>query len=284
MPKVRDIKKLNISANDKKRKVYNLFRVTKIRDPKSGKDFVRHGKKGQEIIMDATLKTFKTRMKNAKNNNAKTTVYNKSLNILGARKTLQLFKGTRVPTQRRPIRGPLVRSGRLANAQKIREEIGQLTNGQVTLAGRVTTLGEGAAGLAVKCKSNTTCDKKYKDLVLKVSNADDEWENEVRYLNKLTKYMKDNPKKDPLAPYIVGSFEIDNQGFILMQNAKNVYPKALKAVEWKKVGLVEDKLKLLPELKRAMERLHKEVGIMHGNMHDGNVWFAEVPVGTKGKN
>ena len=277
---IKTIHKSSLSPNTKKRKTYTLLRETKVKDPNTGKERVRHGTQGQDIIRKVSMKILTTRVNNTTiNNNNKGRLINNAMKRFGISNVGTLLHGKAKPPILRKARNKTwVRSGRLANADKIRKELESITGGHVTLPQRTHTLGEGAAGLAVTCISNKKCDKKYKDAVLKISKADDEWINEVKFLNKLTKYMEDNPKKDPLAPRIFGSFKIGNQGFILMQHAKKVYPKAIIVGEWKQVARKNsDKLKLLGPLETAMKRLHKEVGMMHGNMHPGNVWFATIP-------
>lgn len=279
-----DMLKIRKLPNDKReRAIYNLLRKTKIEDPNTGKMYVRHGVKGKSIVRQSAIKTVRKKLNNPMlNNTAKATILNNAFKRYGVKNAMTHFGTTKVPILRTRNKD-FVRSGRMYNADIIRQKLAEITDGEVTLASRTTTLGEGVSGLAVKCISNTKCRKDYKDLVLKISNADNEWKNEIKYLEKLTKYMKENPKKDPLAPKIYGHFKIGNRGFILMQNAKTVYPKAVWIGEWEKVASSNrEKLKLLDPLKRAMDRLHKEVGIMHGNMHHGNVWFAQLPARKKG--
>ena len=160
------------------------------------------------------------------------------------------------------------------DANKIRKEIEKITNGQSTLPYYVNAIGKGVSGLVVECISNDKCEK---DLVLKVSKADKEWENEVKILKKITKYMKNNPKKDPIAPKFYNSFKIGNRGYILMQHAAKVFPGANNTIEWSRVGPSVNKTNVLNAVKNAKNRLHKNVNIHHGNMHCGNVWIAIFP-------
>ena len=267
-------------ANMRDRALYKLLRETKIKDPNTGKTYVRHGPKGKSIVRSCAIKSIRTKLNNQTiTDNRKSRILNSAFKRFGVKGAMTHFAKTKVPTMRLGVTGGFVRSGRLFNADAIREKLANITNGEVTLPPRTTTLGAGVAGMAVTCISNTKCRKEYKDLVLKVSSADKEWENEVKFLTKLTKYMKDNPKKDPLAPKIYGHFKIGNVGFILMQHAAKVFPKATVAREWRKYGFggTGQKLTLLPYINKAMKRLHA-VGIMHGNMHHGNVWVASIPV------
>ena len=255
--------------------MYDLISKTKVVDPKTKRNYVRHGPKGQKIIKNTLVATYKQLLNNGKVPNGNKAQYlNRLFSRFGVKNTMNRIGGTKVEAYR--SRGiNYVPSGRLYKTDEIRKELANLTNGQVSLGGRTKTLGEGVSGLAVTCVSNTKCKKEYKDLVLKISAADKEWENEVKFLTKITKWMDKNPKEDPLAPRIIGSFQIDKRGFILMQNATKVYDDVVSAKEWKQYGSLQAKFKFLPAIKEAMKQLHK-IGIMHGNMHHGNVWIAIV--------
>ena len=264
----------NVTNRD--RAMYKLLRETKIKDPTTNRTYVRHGPKGKSIVRASAIKTIRTKLNNRTiNNTRKSKILNSAFKRFGVKGAMTHFAKTKVPVMRLGA-GGFVRSGRLHNADAIRAKLANITNGEVTLPPRTTTLGAGVAGMAVTCISNTKCRKEYKDLVLKVSSADKEWENEVKFLKKLTQYMKDNPKKDPLAPKIYGDFKIGNNGFILMQHAAKVFPKATYSYEWEKHGPTSRRLILLPQLNKVMKRLH-DMEVMHGNMHAGNVWVAVFP-------
>ena len=258
--------------SNRRHALYTHLRKTKVSDPVTGKKYVRHGKKGQQIVRTSAIRTMRTRMNKSDIQTNKSKMLNKALKRFGVKNTLTALKGTKIPA----LRNGYLKHSRLKNADKIREEVSKLTQGQATLSGRPRTLGQGAAGLAVTCLSNDKCDKKYNDLVLKIADADVEWQNEVNVLTKLTKYMQKNPLKDPVAPKIIGSFKIDDRGFILMQHAAKVFPKATKAVEWRAYGRDHPRMSIVPQLKLAMKKLHA-AGVLHGNMHDKNVWVAVFP-------
>ena len=279
--------KSNGSHAAKYRKIYNFLRKTKIINPATGKQVVRHSKIGKKVMEDDYRKRVKPYMANQNViNNVKSQRLDFHANLFGVKNAIKTFKNIPVSIHQKNSNGKYVKYNNLKNLnQEIRQNLSNLTEGQVTLTGRVNAIGEGVAGLVVKCRSNTKCNPYYKDLVLKISEKNDEWRNEVKILDRLTGYMKDNPKKDPLAPYMVGAFHVGNKGFILMQDARKVYskPKPIWVGEWEKIESRSNRLKLLKPLKVAMTKLHKEAGIMHGNMHSGNVWFAKIPVGKSGK-
>ena len=60
-----------------------------------------------------------------------------------------------------------------------------------------------------------------------------------------------------------------------MQNANYVFPKAVNIYLWENTpGGIQGRLKLLPNVEEAMQRLHK-AGFLHGDMHSKNVYIAE---------
>jgi len=165
------------------------------------------------------------------------------------------------------------------NIAEINKKIYQITDGQAIIAHRTRVLGSGVSGVALECINYKKCPLKWRNAVVKISDPDMEWRNEVKYLKKLTKYMKNNPNKDPIAPKIYGSFKLGGYGFIVMQNANYVFPGAKRTLQWMYIGDTSKQLlSHLPALKTAMDKLHG-LDIGHGNMHGFNLWVSEVKTG-----
>ena len=271
------IKNIMSKGNSRVGEVYNYVVSQKIKNSQTKRNHGVATKEGRRLLKNKVISKFKTKLSNrTSQNNYKAVELNKLFKLVGVKNAMSKLGNIKIGTYR-SRNGEYVPSGRLHRTELIRAELAKLTNGEVTLGGRTKTLGAGVAGLAVTCVSNTKCNKDYKDLVLKASAANDEWKNEVKFLTKITKWMDKNRNKDPLAPRIIGSFSIGNKGFILMQNAtkvfKNTVPGSVK--EWERVGTQRNRFEFLPAIKKAMKQLH-EIGIMHGNMHWGNVWVAKV--------
>lgn len=151
-----------------------------------------------------------------------------------------------------------------------------VSNGQLVIGKEVLQLGQGVAGRVVECISQRQCNRLYRNAVLKISKNNSEYQNEVN-----TMYRLNNVRGEPLAPKILADFVIKDVGFMLIQNAKNVYPKARLTIQWGDMKPIERRL-ILPDLKKALKRLHS-LGLGHGNMHGYNVWVAkfDVPKTTK---
>ena len=145
------------------------------------------------------------------------------------------------------------------------------TKGQVVLGKGVIELGQGVAGRVVECISYSKCNRMYHNAVLKISKNNSEYRNEVNSLIRLNQV-----RGDPIAPKILANFVIHDVGFILLQNAQMVYPKARNIVQWGDMKPIERRL-VLPEMKKTLKRLHA-TGLGHGNMHSYNVWVARFDV------
>ena len=202
---------------------------------------------------------------------------NNTMKTVGINRTLKNVRTyiKRMPTLRNH-KGKRVLNNRLKKIYTIRRELARITGGEVTLGTMTKTLGSGVSGLAVTCISQDRCQRKWQHAILKVSEADTEWENDVKYHKKIQKYMDAHPNEDPLAPQFYGSFDDgSNRGYILMQNANYVFPKAVNIYLWENTpGGIQGRLKLLPNVEEAMQRLHK-AGFLHGDMHSKNVYIAE---------
>jgi len=193
----------------------------------------------------------------------------------GVKVSTKAFKGMNRPVIE--VNKSLKRFNKVRNnIAAINKKIYEITDGQAIIAHRTRVLGSGVSGVALECINYKKCPLKWRNAVVKISDPDAEWKNEVKYLKKLTKYMKNNPNKDPIAPKIYGSFKLGEYGFIVMQNANYVFPGARRSLQWMYVGYnPREYLSHLPALKTAMDKLH-ELGIGHGDMHGFNIWMAEV--------
>ena len=140
--------------------------------------------------------------------------------------------------------------------------------GFLVLGKGIVPLGNGAAGMVVKCISKKKCDRVYKDAVLKISANNAEYRNEVNAYETLNAYKGARP----IAPKMLAHFVIDDAGFILIQNAQTLYPDR-KVIQWENMNQ-NKKGDILPALEKAMNTLHYKLGIGHGNMHSLNIWVA----------
>lgn len=145
------------------------------------------------------------------------------------------------------------------------------TKGQIVLGKGILELGQGVAGRVVECISYRQCNPMYRNAVLKISKYNSEYQNEVNSLYRLNRV-----RGEPIAPKILADFVIRDTGFILLQNAKAVYPKARLITQWGDMKPIERRL-VIPELKKSLKRLHA-TGLGHGNMHGHNVWVAKFDV------
>jgi len=152
-----------------------------------------------------------------------------------------------------------------------------LTNNTATIGTIPKVIGKGVAGTVLECISYSRCPLKWRRAILKFSKANDEFENEVKYLKKITKYMEENPKQDPIAPKYYGHFVVGEHGYILMQNIDYVFPKAKRVTQWRNFSpSIKERFSKLDSLKTALNKLHG-IGVGHGNMHSDNVWVVELP-------
>lgn len=152
-----------------------------------------------------------------------------------------------------------------------------LTNNTATIGEIPKVVGKGVAGTVLECISYSRCPLKWRRAILKFSKANSEFENEVKYLKKLTKYMEENPKQDPISPKYYGHFVVNGNGYILMQNIDYVFPKAKRVTQWRNFSTsVKERFSKLESLNTALHKLH-DIGIGHGNMHSDNVWVVELP-------
>ena len=273
----RTVNALNIKNSVAYRKQLINKPYPTILNPKTGNYVSTKGKVGKELLKTRNLALLKTLVQSKSPRSVKNNMneayskygYKSVKNAVGNKGSMALTRNGKHSRYNKGMRFH----------QQIRNKLNNITGDQVTLGSSPMQLGGGTAGYALKCLSRERCNRKWKNAVLKVTNIEDadnkkEWENEVKFHKLITQHMEDHPGAIPLAPKFYGSFKIGDYGYLLMQNANNVFPGAKRSMEWGTFGTHNQKISLLPELRSALRRFRK-AGFMHGDMHQHNIWIAE---------